>query len=169
MEKIAWGAKVSPTFKAKVIQISDDLHVPVDFLMACMAFETGETFSASIKNGAGSGATGLIQFMPNTAKQLGTTVEKLQAMSEVDQLDYVKKYFLPYRGNLNSLEDVYMAILYPAAIGKPAEHSLFTDGSIAYDQNRGFDQNRDGKISLSEISFKVREKYNKGLQAGYFG
>lgn len=41
--------------------------------MAAMAFESGETFSPSIKNAAGSGAVGLIQFMPSTAKALGTS------------------------------------------------------------------------------------------------
>lgn len=54
---------------------------------------TGERFRANTVNRA-SGATGLIQFMPSTAKQLGTTTDKLAAMTEVDQLDYVAKYFV---------------------------------------------------------------------------
>jgi membrane-bound lytic murein transglycosylase B len=68
VEKITWGVKVSDAFKRKVIVISQGLGVSPDFLMACMAFETGETFSPAIKNAAGSGAVGLIQFMPSTAK-----------------------------------------------------------------------------------------------------
>ena len=32
---------------------------------------------AAVKNAAGSGATGLIQFMPRTAQGLGTTTAKL--------------------------------------------------------------------------------------------
>lgn len=36
--KIAWGAKVSPEFKRKVVQISKELQLSADFLMACMAF-----------------------------------------------------------------------------------------------------------------------------------
>lgn len=35
--------------------------------MACMAFETGETFSPNEPNKADSGAVGLIQFMPKVA------------------------------------------------------------------------------------------------------
>ncbi|WP_018274885.1 hypothetical protein WKI13_04445 [Teredinibacter turnerae] len=169
VRKIAWGAKVSPAFKNKVIQICKELEVSADFLMACMAFETGETFSPSIKNAAGSGATGLIQFMPATAKGMGTSTEALAKMSAVAQLDYVKKYFLPYRSRLQKLEDVYMAILYPAAIGKPVDHALFKEGRKTYSQNKGFDANKDGKITLSEISTKVRAKYEKGLGAGYIG
>ena len=41
-------------------------------LMAVMSFETGGTFNPGIRNAAGSGATGLIQFMPSTAAGLGT-------------------------------------------------------------------------------------------------
>lgn len=168
-KKIAWGAKVSPAFKMKVVQVCSELGVNVDFLMACMAFETGETFSPSIKNAAGSGATGLIQFMPATARALGTSTEELAKLTAVEQLDYVKKYFQPYQSRLQKLEDVYMAILYPAAIGKPADHALFKEGRKTYAQNKGFDTNKDGLITLSEISSKVRAKYEKGLTAGYIG
>ena len=38
--------------------------------MAVMSFETGGTFDPGIRNAAGSGATGLIQFMPSTAAGL---------------------------------------------------------------------------------------------------
>jgi membrane-bound lytic murein transglycosylase B len=62
--KIAWGKKVAGAFKNKIIQIGAQLEVSPDYLMACIAFETGATFSPSIKNAAGSGAVGLIQFMP---------------------------------------------------------------------------------------------------------
>ena len=167
--KIAWGAKVSSAFKHKVIQISKDLGISPDYLMSCMAFETGESFRSDIKNAAGSGATGLIQFMPLTAKGLNTTTEKLAKMSPIVQLDYVKAYFRPYRNRLKKLEDVYLAILYPAAIGKPINQTLFKEGRKTYSQNKGFDRNTDGKITLKEISYKVRQKYDKGISAGFLG
>ncbi|HWV15332.1 MAG TPA: hypothetical protein VN030_07850 [Cellvibrio sp.] len=168
-KNIAWGAKVSNAFKVKVVEICKYLDVAPDYLMSCMAFETGETFSPSIKNAAGSGATGLIQFMPSTAKSLGTTVIKLGEMTAVEQLEYVKMYFTPYKGKLKKLEDVYMAILYPAAISRSVDHVLFEAGTKAYDQNKGFDANKDGKITLQEISAKVRQKYEIGLRRGYLG
>ena len=49
---------------------------PVDIL-SVMAFETGGSFDPAQKNLAGSGATGLIQFMPDTARGLGTTTQQL--------------------------------------------------------------------------------------------
>lgn len=168
-EKIAWGAKVTDAFKRKVIVISKGLGISPDFLMACMAFETGETFSPTIKNAAGSGAVGLIQFMPSTAKMLGTSTEALEKMTAETQLDYVEKYFKPQRGKLRTLEDVYMAILYPAAIGKSLDYALFEKGSITYKQNSGFDKDKDGKITLAEISSVVTQKYQKGLKKGYMG
>lgn len=168
-QSIAWGAKVSPSFKAKAVQISKDLGIDPSYLMACMAFETGETFSPSVKNAAGSGATGLIQFMPSTATGLGTTTAALAAMTAEAQLDYVKKYFKPYQGKLHTLEDVYMAILYPAAIGKGADSTLFKSGTTAYTQNKGFDANKDGVITPAEVSAKVRAKYSKGLGSGFAG
>lgn len=168
-KKIAWGKKVSGTFKNKVIDICTHLDISPDYLMSCMAFETGGTFSPTIKNASGSGAIGLIQFMPKTAKALGTTSENLAKMSALEQLDYVKKYLSAYRNKLKKLEDVYMAILYPAAIGKPITHTLFEEGSKAYAQNKGFDKDKDKKISLQEISSKVRSMYEKGLSKGYLG
>lgn len=48
-------------------------------------------------NAPGSGAIGLIQFMPSTAKGLGTSTSALKQMTAVDQLAYVEKYFAPYK------------------------------------------------------------------------
>lgn len=164
--RIAWGGKVDPSFKGKVIQISLDLEVSVDFLMSAMAFESGETFSPSIRNAAGSGATGLIQFMPATAKGLGTSTAKLAAMSATDQLDFVQLYFQPFSGRLFTLTDVYMAILFPVAVGKGPDFVLFRAGTIAYRQNAGLDTNGDGLITAAEAAAHVRQKYNKGLTPG---
>ncbi len=168
-DAIAWGAKVTVAFKQKVIQIAARLGVSPDYLMACMAFETSGSFSPSIKNAAGSGATGLIQFMPTTAKGLGTSVEALAAMTAEAQLDYVEKYFKATRKPLRTLEDVYMSILYPAAVGRDPASTLFTSGTKKYEQNAGFDSNKDGIITPAEISVKVRGMYNKGLTKGFKG
>lgn len=172
--QIAWGAKVSPGFKDKVIEICKRLDINPDYLMACMAFETGETFSPNEPNKAGSGAVGLIQFMPKVAiEDLKTSTEKLGAMTAIQQLDYVEQFLKNQmkwnNKKLNTLEDVYMAILYPKAIGRTPDSTLFSKGTIEYTQNIGFDKNKDGKITLAEISEKVRVKYEKGLKQEYLG
>jgi hypothetical protein len=155
-------------FKAKVIKISDNLGIDPNYLMAAMAFESGETFSASVKNAA-SGATGLIQFMPSIANYLATSTSALAAMTPEDQLDYVEKYFAPYKNKLNSLEDVYMAILWPAAIGKPNSLVLFSKPSAAYNQNIGLDADNDGSVTKAEAAARVRDKLVKGQGANYMG
>src|SRR5262245_26842119 len=103
---LAFGAKVSPEFRTKVVQIAARIGVDPDFLMAVMAFESGGTFSPSVLNAAGSGAVGLIQFMPMTAKMLGTSTAELALMTAEQQLDYVEKYFRSHRRKLETLEDV---------------------------------------------------------------
>jgi hypothetical protein len=68
---LAWGARVSPTFRSKVRLVAADLGVRPDDLMACMAWESGRSFRPDVANMAGSGAVGLIQFMPSTAAAAG--------------------------------------------------------------------------------------------------
>lgn len=168
-QKIAWGAKVSAAFKTKLIKIAGNLGVDPDFLMSAMAFESGETFSPSVTNAAGSGATGLIQFMPSTATSLGTSTTALAAMTAENQLDYVEKYFNPYKNKLTTIEDVYMTILWPNAIGKANSYVLFSKPSTAYTQNSGLDADNDGNITKEEAAAKVKAKLVKGKGAGYLG
>lgn len=163
---MAWGGKVSPAFRARVRQISARLMCDPSDLMACIAFETGETFSPSIRNRA-SGATGLIQFMPATARALGTTTEALAAMTAEAQLDYVERYFGGRA--LTTLEDLYMAILWPRAVGKPNSYVIFREPSAAYAQNKGLDANRDGEVTKGEACMRVLAKRAKGLSVEHRG
>lgn len=168
MPEIAWGKKVSGAFKAKVIALSGTLGCDPSHLMAAMAFESAESFSPSIRNKA-SGATGLIQFMPKTAKNLGTTTDDLAKMSAVDQLNFVAKYLHPFSGKMHTLSDVYMTILFPKAVGKPEAFVLFTKPSTAYNQNAGLDINKDGQITKNEAASLVQKKLTKGLDASLRG
>lgn len=168
-KKVAWGEKVSQEFKERVHWIAAALRMPAggaDWLMACMAWESAETFSPSVKNMAGSGAVGLIQFMPKTAIGLGTTTIKLANMTAVQQLEYVYKYFSPYEGKLNNLSDVYMAILWPLAVGKPERSTLWDKNQrpTTYRQNAGLDINKDGVITKAEAAAKVQQTLNVGLE-----
>ncbi|WP_244596896.1 lytic transglycosylase domain-containing protein [Escherichia coli] len=167
LAKIAWGAKVSREFKLKVIEVCERLEINPDYLMSCMAFETGETFSPSVRNPNGS-ATGLIQFMSNTARALGTTINELASMTSVEQMDYVEKYFKPYTGKIKTIEDVYMVIFCPRAVGKPNSYILYNEGR-SYDDNKGLDLNKDNAITKYEAGFKVREKLKLGMKDGYRG
>ena len=169
--KIIYSTVLSNEFIDSVWWMAEQLRHPLvstldltnDFI-GCMAWESAETFSPSIKNAAGSGATGLIQFMPATARGMGTTVEKLAKMSQIEQLNYVYKYFLPQKGKLRNLGDVYMTILWPAGIGKNDSYVLWARAKkpTTYRQNIGLDVNKDGVITRAECVAKVTERYNKG-------
>jgi hypothetical protein len=140
-------------FLEKVVEISEKLGVNPNWLMAIMNWESAGTFSASVKNPY-SGATGLIQFMPATARDLGTTVEALASMSEIQQLDWVYKYYVRYKSKLKSYTDLYLTTFYPVAVGKPSDYVLgnseFWIQKIA-EQNPAFDLNKDRKITKGEI------------------
>ena len=164
----AWSAKVSDEFIAETKRIAKDLGMTfqgTDELLACMAFETGGTFSPTIQNGAGAPYYGIIQFGAAAAKDAGTTIPELLKMTNVEQLQYVYNFFKPYKGKLKDLSDVYMRILYPVAVGKPLDYVLFSENGKgkAYAQNRGLDVNRDGKITKGEATAKVYQKFVEGL------
>lgn len=178
---LAWGAKVSATFRDRVWWIAEDLtkaqKAPFDanWLMACMAWESGESFAPDKKNMAGSGATGLIQFMPATAKELGEyrktslSTATLAGMTAEDQLTWVYWYFrmqIDRHGAITNLEDCYMAILWPGAIGSPVSAPLWSKGKMptTYRQNAGLDSNRDGTITKLEAASHVAEKLAKGIK-----
>lgn len=162
---IAWGNSVSKSFKKKVIKISGGLGVDPSDLMAVMAFESARTFSSSVQNPT-TKATGLIQFMPKTAKGLGTTTNKLKAMTPVRQLDYVEAYLKPFTGRVHDIFDLYMAVLWPAAIGKPNSHILFSKSHKpkAYKANSGLDQNDDGAVTKAEAASRVINHLHEGLR-----
>jgi peptidoglycan hydrolase-like protein with peptidoglycan-binding domain len=145
----------SDAFREKVVKIAADLGTDPNFLMAIMSFETGHTFSPKVKN-PGSGATGLIQFMPTTAKGLGTSIEKLVKMTAEEQLDVVAKYLAPFKGRMKTLEDAYMTVLFPKAVGKGSGFVLFKKPSTQFKQNKGLDINGDGLITAGEAAAKVR-------------
>ncbi len=68
----AWGKKVSQPLRDRVAAIGAILRVDPSWLTACMAVESGGSFSPAVPNTAGNGAVGLIQFMPATAQGLGS-------------------------------------------------------------------------------------------------
>src|SRR5208282_3601342 len=83
----------------KLDNVAKFLGIPDDWLAAVIAWESGWSFDPAKQNSIG--ATGLIQFMPSTAKGLGTTTDALKAMTFVEQMDWVQKYLAVYKGKYN--------------------------------------------------------------------
>lgn len=138
--------------------VAKNLGISPADLMAVMHFESGMNPKAVNPY---SGASGLIQFMPATAKGLGTSVESIRRMGIDSQLHYVYKYLLPYKGRMKDLADVYLAVFFPAAIGKPNSYALQTkrlSAGLIAKQNPVFDTNKDGKITKGEILAIIGKK-----------
>ena len=117
---------------------------------------------------AASRATGLIQFMPDTAIRLGTTTKTLYNLSAIDQLQYVYKYFKPWSGKIKDYFDLYIITFFPAALGKPDEYILETSklsAALIAKQNPFFDVNKDGKITVGEIKRRMYESIPKSIVA----
>lgn len=148
-----------PDFNRKLEKIARELGVSSKDLIAVMKLESG--VSPSIRNKT-SGATGLIQFMPKTAAALGTTTDELAKMTAVEQLDYVYKYFKMVGLKPGSnLQDLYMGVFMPAAMGKGPDHVLGQRGAPGfsgkvYDQNSGLDKNKDGIITVADATQTVQ-------------
>ena len=139
-------------FIAKVQTVATAINANYIDLLACMANETGATFDPGLVNGIG--ATGLIQFMPTTAIGLGTSTATLKTLSRVDQLDWVLKFFQYMRLNAKAptpkLQDLYLCIYWPAAVGKPDSFIVNPAGSKQATQNKSL-QASDGSITCASV------------------
>ena len=175
--------KYSPEFGQKVISFCENLGMTPDYFIVCSYFESGGTFSPTIKNKY-SNAVGIIQYMPQTcafllgvpaseirkmtSAQLSVYTHIFEQMTAIEQLDYAEKYFRPYKNKLKTLEDTYMAILLPTAIGKPNDAVIFDKNDPKYLkrylQNKGLDYNKDGIVTKEEAARRVKELYVAGLK-----
>ena len=170
-----WSKKVTPAFIQLIVDWVKARGLPaeaVDWLMACMNFESGGTFNPKKQNNGGSNYWGLIQFGDSAAKDLGYSLDQVKAMDQLTQLKLVFAYFDLWakRGKkYTQLEDFYLTILYPAAVGKKADEVLWKkykeDGSVnlVFKQNSGFDKDKDSAITIGEICSTIYDSYFNGM------
>jgi peptidoglycan hydrolase-like protein with peptidoglycan-binding domain len=146
--------KHGPEFVQKVKEMATRLGVKPEWILAVMKNESG--MDPKARNPSG-GATGLIQFMPATARGLGTTTEALSKMSATEQLKYVEKYFAPFKGKITSGTDLYMATFWPAGVGKPDSYNI--GGAEVARVNKIFDLDKNGQITAGEFRQYYRQRF----------
>lgn len=152
----------APEFIPAVIATCSRLGIEPNWLMLIMDNESG--FRPAIVNPTG-GATGLIQFMPDTAKDLGTTTAKLKEMTGVQQLYYVEKYYsklIRQLGAARSALDLYVMTFYPYALKKSDTYVIGSEvgrAAIIAKQNPGFDVRKVGQITKSDMRAYLLKRY----------
>ena len=112
------------SFIGKVKQVSYMLGYDPQWLMFVMNNESG--FNASAINPR-SGATGLIQFMPETALWLGTSISELRSMTRNQQLDWVMKYYQKWKKSgktARNSTDLALITFYPYAVNQPDNYKI---------------------------------------------
>jgi hypothetical protein len=134
---------------------------PID-LIAAMNLETGKSFNPAQPNLKGSGAMGLIQFMPAIAIENGTTTAELSNMSRVQQMAVVERYFRRWRWPgpvVGDQYNVYLTIFLPAYRYKKdvlVSSSDTGDDLRYYNANkRAYDPNNTGQITVKAVAGAV--------------
>ena len=169
--------KTSDTFRRELVRMGGRLRLDPNGISGVISLESGYDPSnwnnqceQEIASGKKAGpveakcAVGLIQFMPDTARNLGTTSLELSKMSAVEQLAYVEKFFRPYAGRLDTPSDFYMAVFNPANIGKSSSFILYRRGSEGYRQNQGFDKNGQGVITVGDVTRSIEAAFARALK-----
>lgn len=172
-------ANLRRDFFIKLMAIAQLLKVNPQWLMQVFKAESGVSFSRRNtyspfyvkKNGQkvlDGYATGLIQFIPRTARALGTTTWELEKMGFIKQLDYVYKYLKPYTGKMNNYFDLYLVVFFPAAVGKSNNDNwVFEVKNISRSAiakaNPAIDINKNGTITMGEFKQYIKNTVQKPL------
>lgn len=154
-----------PDFLQKLISGSRTRGINPDHLLNVMAVETAGSFNPAAKNPTSS-ASGLIQFMADTALKLGTTTAELRRMSATSQLDYVFKYFDDFlrRGKDLSTQGALYAAVGAGKVGANDDAVLMRRGQRGYAGNAPtWDRNMDGFIRQGEMAFAAVAKLGAGV------
>jgi hypothetical protein len=159
-------------FRAELVERSRIAGYNPDYLAAVISFESG--FDANVQNRGGSPALGLIQFwrdyFPPVAKRAGMDVvwEDLRRLTAREQLPLVFAYMQGTGRKITAVSpvrDYYLNVFLPAAVGKSESFVIGEKGSTEtlwglskgrlYDQNAGFDADRDGRYTVGDVARKI--------------
>ena len=155
-------------FLNKVKQVAKNINCDYEDLLALMNSESSLNPTATYKKPNGEKtAVGLIQFTKsdaipelNRVYGLNLTLEKIEKMSALEQLDLVEKYYkmnanrLP-KGKKLTAADLYAVTFLPA---RAKREVLTRSGEKYYNSNRGLDVNGDGVITKSDLNERLAQK-----------
>ncbi|MDX2283099.1 MAG: transglycosylase SLT domain-containing protein [Bacteroidia bacterium] len=167
LDKASAYVRDPEAFEESVREIAARLGLPPEWLMAVMYAES--RLDPAAVNQRGSGAVGLIQFMPSTAAELRTSTAQIQRMDGTEQMELVYRYLDLVRsryGPYETLTDLYLAILFPKARGQDPCFVLYAQPETAYKQNAGLDEDQDGRVTVSDIDRRLRRVFPTAYGTG---
>ena len=125
------------TFRQRLLDVSDELNIDVDYMATVMSIESNKTFDPAVKSPYSS-ATGLIQFLESTAKRMGTSTQELSNMTATEQLEYVKRFYESVLNNgrirVTSPGILHVATFSPGVLQRGGTPS---DDTVIADKNKG--------------------------------
>jgi hypothetical protein len=168
--------RTTAEFRQALIATAEKLGADPNRLATVMAVESG--FNPAARNPSG-GAVGLIQFMPFVLRAWGLESEAVAAMSGVEQLALVERFYRPSAVALKGTQDVgvyYMLTFLPKyatypdsfVLGRQDDQTV-RDGLKLHNiwaQNRGLDTNKDGEITVGEVKALARGVYARAQATG---
>jgi hypothetical protein len=144
--------RAQPGFLGELQTVAGRLKTDPAWLLNVMACES--LFDPEARNPLpGQTASGLLQIIEGTARRLGTTTKAIRRMSPVDQLRLVEKYLEPFKGRLNTLPNVYMAV-FRGSIVEGDDTIVVVDSAKeprVYALNKSLDINKDKRITKGEL------------------
>lgn len=116
-------------------------------IYSIMQGESG--FDSRAVNGS-TGATGLFQFMPATARELGYTTAQIQNMTPAEQLEVYDQYL--DRWNYDGSNHLGIMQAAPAYASRSGGSIIYARGSAAWRQNPGWRPADGGDITVDSIN-----------------
>jgi hypothetical protein len=145
--------RIDTKFLQSVAKIAQSVGANPEDLLKTMLYETGGTLSPSARNKR-TNATGLIQFMPATARGLGTNIDALSQMSPQEQLVFVQKYLK--QNSRGQKLDSFRKVLSTVFAGNPNASLGVGDGDITLGNYLPKAENRYGNTARQLVQIVMQ-------------
>lgn len=151
---------LSQSDKAALQYVAGQLKIPADWVAAVINFETAGTWNPAAAN-PNSSARGLIQFLDQTAKNLGYT-SALDLVAKHPTIESqlkgpVLKYFKQF-GPFRNKQELYFAVFLPKYRRAPLDTVIFSD-----------DAKKQAAFQKANPGIKTVGDYYRKLEAKFAG
>lgn len=114
-------------------------------------------------------AVGLLQFSPDTCQKLGSSTAKFKAMTFLEQVAYIPKYYGMFGGPTKFTRPAdYYAAGWGSGVGAPDNYVLAKEGDVAYTANSGLDRDGSKVITIGDLSGSLTDVINRASKLGYW-